>query len=241
MRESLALRLILFPNLNRDRDDGLLDNVVASAPLLYNSFPLQCRGEVVKMFDWKRPLLKDSALSGEELGKCLQRCAFNETLMRLVHQGEHSAKLAISFAEGLLKKLGGHASKSADPVLEAACEVVKDVAKWILMVASIAEVEEGVLDGISQAKAGMRQLLKHSVSQVPYWKEKERMARHMMVASRTLGPELDEVLPKVPDMTLDELAVLAKRFPVFEEGLGEGRFSMSTVACKHRTRQYRQK
>ena len=173
------------------------------------------------VFDWQSP--KASAIDGLDdvkKSKCFRKLVLNHSVLRVLHKGPQGATALQSMADVLtaaLTELLDHGIGRL--VLKKCCEEVLILAKAVTALCG----GSGGVECLDEAYQAF-DVFRHKVSEIPHWQQAERKLREYAVAMQTLQPELLQLEEKLATKYIpaEELVKVAKRLPVFDEGLRTG-------------------
>ena len=177
------------------------------------------------MFDWKKPALRAiSKIDAIELAKAFQRLCVNEGLLRAIGRGRDASGQVGLMAKALQALLSPIVSSKAAPtVLNMACKEVLEVSEAVMVLAGgVCADGNSMIDKLSHTSIG--KVVRHLVSQTPFWAAEEKRMRQMSVATKTFIPEITDVMASVAEesVSLEKLAEISRRMTTWHEGLGTG-------------------
>eukprot|EP00971_Amphidinium_carterae_P332858 6467234-Amphidinium_carterae.3 len=174
-------------------------------------------------FDWRTPRMCDldayTARGESERCKLMQKLFVHDSMVRILARGAEgmdTLKLMSASTATLMREM--LQLRSNPIVLEAACREVLEVAEFLHMIAGGRVPDPLVISSVMNGKAGVRVLIRNTVSQSNYWREWEAKARHQAAAMVTLMPEIEAALVELPKLsTQDMLHRIAPRLVVWSD------------------------
>ena len=151
----------------------------------------------------------------------------NESYVRVVALGKAGVAALGAMTDAVLDlvtDIESTCDHDSREMLEAACQEITAVSKCLRMLLLLEPANKAILDDISSARSGSKQMVRNAWMRQPYYREGERKARKQCVANLTLLPELQaaKVELKNGDVELQRCVSISKRVAVWREGLLEG-------------------
>eukprot|EP00971_Amphidinium_carterae_P039820 781973-Amphidinium_carterae.1 len=160
-----------------------------------------------------------------ERGKLFVSSCINDSILRVMGREREGATVVASMAIGLSKLLSPMV-EGGDKLLRVSLKEVLELCKALLVLTNMSK-ETSILDDVfgENCKASI-QVVKRLINQRPFWREASQKACDRVVAERSYGPEIDEVMSKLQNVgesiTMTDLHKWACRVVVWREGLGQG-------------------
>ena len=157
-----------------------------------------------RSFDATKPQLASIELKVPDMCRTFISVTMTYLLSPLVLQGEAKKDIVLCLCQNLSKECT-LASNETDILLQNALEDVGSTAKALVALLDPASTDAGqLLEELTKAKKGAKQLLKQSLLQSDFWRERELAVRKCEVAMTSLSPKLKELEEKLQKEPGDE-------------------------------------
>eukprot|EP00971_Amphidinium_carterae_P181734 3605737-Amphidinium_carterae.2 len=177
-------------------------------------------------------------MSGDPLAQLFQKVVVVESLVRVVSRAEAGKPALSLLCDKALEVMNGLASfDSLDQtsprvdveLFEVACTELTFLVRFLRMLLGNEAPQVDVLDQMTHASQGVSLTLKNSWQQQAFYRNAEKKARELSVATAAYTPEVQAAEAKIAaeELSLEYVLTTAKRIPVWREGLIAGTFPTS--------------
>ena len=178
-------------------------------------------GDAHARFSWEMPRLSSVSLSEADVARTLLHSAVHTTLVPMMNLGESKAAVVKLMCMKLMEKL--KTSETQSDVYKAAFEELKEISAALL---ALGDHQHGVaaLDQLSKAKKGSRLLVKQTISQSSFWRNREISCRSKAQASKSLLPRVQALQELMKEDAINWQATVeyVRELPVWEDRLLPG-------------------
>ena len=181
--------------------------------------PYKTETEGSQQFDPLQPKLRMCDFSDRETALLLVRLSIHERLIPLLSAGELQEDAVVSFCIHMLQ-LSKEAAEHIQhrPVTATALDEATEISKFFLVLSKPEVVQNpsvAMLDAVRGACAGASLLVKCSIQQSTFWRNKEASYRETAIAELTVGPELNSMIEKVKKNEAGSIEESLTKLPIF--------------------------
>ena len=188
--------------------------------------PFTCPAGVA--FNLKSPRLRDVSLTEVEKSQEFMRLAVNEGFLKAIGKGEEGSAVVQLMCSKVLAV--AEPAQVESSIMKIAVEELSTIANALLALCDAKQTptDAGIAAlGVLRAAQGLQSpaaLVKHCVSQTPYWATRDRKLREACAAWKMYKPEIVAAQKQVSELKddLSPLVSLSARTVAWREALDEG-------------------